>query len=511
MIVRHAYGVRMRTRVRTVVAVATTAAVAALLTGGAPGQAAPATATASSRTVTTQLSIAGGAGAWKPSTNARVTRVRAAGGSALQVRPKRAAGRKTISMRSPLSAAPVDRAGTVVRASARLRSSQPGRRLTLRIQEVSGGHVVASRSATVVPSSRGWRSVDVALRTTRPGSRIRLATQAKRVGGTHAVRLASIAVTQAVPTVPIVPTVPTVPTVPKVPVVPPPPVSAAACESIDYTDPAQGVRTFTENFDGTTLDPKRWRVRDNTFLNQDQAWITKDAVSVHDGYLDIAGKRMPESQWKTNKNALYGTENATRQYSTGYVDTIDDAAADRFSQRYGSFEVRAWVPSTNSMSRGIWPAFWLRADHQPGEIDPMESYGGPTIRSFDPSSSYEWNSWADTAQGSTTDANKQKTQGRADVGTDKIWQDWHVYGVTWSPTCLRYTYDGRTVGMVKFDDPLTKTYFRGPTFADTFHIRLNMQIGSKYWGWADPEHTRPEFSYKIDWVRVHQGKELLGR
>ena len=60
-----------------------------------------------------------------------------------------------------------------------------------------------------------------------------------------------------------------------------------------------------------------------------------------------------------------------------------------------------------------------------------------------------------------------------------------------------------------FDDPKTLSYFRGPTFADTFHMRLNMQVGSKYWGWADPEHTRSEFSFKIDWVRVHQGRDLL--
>jgi len=489
-------GGRRRT---AVIAIAGTVVASALLTPAGRGDAAPApapAAAASAPPVTSQVAIASRAKAWKPSANARVTTIRAGSGTALQVKPKRASGRKTISMRSPLSAGTIDRAGTSVKASARIRTSQAGRRLTLRVLEVNHGKVVASRSTTVKATSRGWRQLTVGLATTRPGSRIRLYTGAKRVRGTHVIRLASVEVTQSSPA--------------GTPGKPPVPGSTASCEDIDYTDPAQGVRTFTEDFSGTALDGNRWRVRDNTFLNQDQAWITKDAVSVHDGYLDIAGKRLPQAQWKTNTKALYGTENATRNYSTGYVDTIDDAAANRFSQRYGNFEVRAWVPSASTMSRGIWPAFWLRADHQAGEIDPMESYGGPTIKSFDPSSSYEWNSWADTAQGSTNEANKQKTQGRADVGTDKIWQDWHTYGVNWSPTCLRYTYDGKTVGIVDFDAPTTMSYFRGASFADTFHIRLNMQIGSKYWGWADPEHTRDQFSFKVDWVRVHQGKDLLG-
>lgn len=201
--------------------------------------------------------------------------------------------------------------------------------------------------------------------------------------------------------------------------------------------------------------------------------------------------------------------NAVRDYSTGYVDGIDgtefgNPAADRFSQRYGYFEIRAKLPSEATMSRGIWPAFWLRADHVNGEIDPMEAYGAPTTRGFDPSPSYEWNSWEDTSQISSL----EHTHGRAHPKLDNVpvWKDWHTYGVNWSPTCLRYTYDGTTVGVV----PLTsKPYFTGPTFNDTFHIRLNMQIGSNYWGKAEVAYTRPEFHYTIDSVKVYQSKALL--
>ncbi|AXT84927.1 hypothetical protein C6I20_06810 [Aeromicrobium sp. A1-2] len=283
--------------------------------------------------------------------------------------------------------------------------------------------------------------------------------------------------------------------------------SAPACEDIDYSDPAQGRLTFAEDFDGRAIDRTKWRVRDDTYLSFDQAQIRTENVTVHDGSLDIVGRKLPESQWQMAAGSRY-TWNTTRDYSTGYVDTIDEAgygnaAGDRFGQKYGHFEIRALVPSRSTMSRGVWPAFWLRADHRLGEIDPMESYGGPTTRSYDPSSSYYWNSWSDTSQKSTY----AHTMGRAhdDEAHEPIWQDWHTYGVNWSPTCLRYTYDGRTVGTVPLS---SKPYFTGESFDDTFHIRLNMQVGSDYWGKADDTHTRPEFHYKVDWVRVHQGRDI---
>lgn len=401
-------------------------------------------------------------------------------------------------MRSPLSSGSIARATTTVTATARVRTSQPGRTIRFRIQEVSSGRTVSTRSTSVRLAGRGWRDVKVSLRTKKAGSRIRLDAQASNIRGRNYLRVKRITVVAKA-------SEPTSGGSPS----PTPSPQPSACEDIDYSDPTQGQLTFADEFNGTEINRDTWRVRDNTFLNQDRAWITKDAVTVADGSLNITGTRLPEDQWRTNNNAIY-EDNKVRDYSTGYVDTIDtagfgNAAAHRFGQKYGYFEVRAWVPSAATDSRGIWPAFWLRADDKPGEIDVIESYGAPTIKNFDPSSSYEWNSWQDTLQ----QMSKDHTQGTADVGTDKIWQGWHRFGVNWSPNCLRYLYDGKTVGLVDFDDPATKPYFRGDTFNSTFHLRINMQVGSKYWGWADPEHTRDEFTYKVDWVRVYQGKQLL--
>lgn len=457
----------------------------------APGDNDGAHARTQARTPVQKIAFSAASSRWRPSDNARVSTVRSGSTTTgVQVKPRRTSGRKNISMRSTLSTRSITAAGSIVTARARLRTSQPGRTLRFRVQEVRAGRTIASRSVAVRPSTRGWREVLVTLRTTKPGSRLRLSAAASKVRAKNMLRLSSIRVVATPPA-------------PR----PSDPASAAPCEDIDYSDPEQGVLTFADEFSGDTIDRDTWRVRDNTFLNQDQAWITQEAVEVQDGELRINGRRLPDDQYRFNPN---GTYKKIRDYSTGYIDTIDakgygNPADDRFGQKYGHFEIRAWVPSEATMSRGVWPAFWLRADNKLGEIDAMESYGGPTIRNADPSSSYEWNSWEDTSQVST----KNHTWGRADVGDDKIWQGWHTFGVNWSPGCLRYLYDGRTVGVVDFDDPDTLPYFRGPTFDSTFHLRLNMQVGTNYWGWADPQHTRDEFTYRVDWVRVHQGKALL--
>ncbi|MCW2830183.1 MAG: hypothetical protein JWP31_875 [Aeromicrobium sp.] len=571
---------------------------ALLLAPGAPSHAAD--APAGQRATITRIAIGQTATAWTPSANARVKTIRAeTPPQAVQVKPRRSAGRKNIAMSSMVGRPVLDQVGTTVTTSARLRTSQPGRRLRLRVMEINGGQVVSTRSVSVRPSSTGWRSLRVTLDTTRPGSRVQVSAYGKRMRGWHFVRMDSLSVLAAVGsnapagpqtpdpiTPPPAPAVPDpVPPVPNpdpapqtpdpvlpdpTPVVPDPmvpdpappapdpvvpdpappvpdpvvpdptppvpdpvvpdptppvpdpvvpdptppasgePAPAASCEDIDYSDPAQGVQTFSDEFNGAAIDRAKWRVRDNTFLNHDAAWITKDAVKVHDGYLDITGQRLSDSQFKTNANASYPGENTIRKYSTGYLDTIDaagygNAAANRFGQKYGHFEMRAWVPTASTQSKGLWPAFWLRADHERGEIDAMESYGAPTIRGTDPSSSYEWNSWEDTSRVLSSD----HTHGRANVGSDQIWQGWHTYAVNWSPHCMRYLYDGRTVGLVDFDAAGTQDYFRGVTFNDSFHLRLNMQIGSKYWGWPNSTDTRPESHFKIDWVRVHQGKDVL--
>jgi beta-glucanase (GH16 family) len=437
-----------------------------------------ATSPASAATYVANGGFANDVGGWTVTSNATVKHLRAGSDRAAELTPRATTGTSVVGLQSSVSPSEVTVAGSAVTVATSVRTTQKGRKVGLRVQEMDGSKVVSERTVYVTTASAtSWHRLTVNLRTAQAGTRVRVYVNAS-LTNRNQVRIGTFSARAVAP-----------------------PMPGVACEDIDYSDPAQGKLTFADDFDGSTLDPEVWRVRDGTYLNHDGAWISRDNVSVHDGVLDIEGRRMDKPV--TVANGL-----KTRWYSTGYVDTMDgggygNAAGDRFAQKYGHFEVRALVPSRATMSRGIWPAFWLRADDELGEIDPMESYGAPTIRDFDPSPSYEWNSWADTSQQST----KEHTQGRAHPKLDNepIWKDWHTYGVNWSPTCLRYLYDGKTVGVVPLS---SKPYFTGPTFDDAFHLRLNMQVGSPYWGWADEAHTRPSFNFLIDSVKVYQGNGL---
>jgi beta-glucanase (GH16 family) len=460
---------------------------------------------------------------WTASEHASKSRVRVSiegqRTTAGQIQNKKSRKARDIRLTSSLSPSAIPNVNTAVRSSARVKTSRPGKIVTYRVYELYGNRVVSS-GTTRVKAKSGWFWVRADLNTSKPRTQLRVSVQLDDAKRGQYLRLTDVTTTVTAPPVAELPTKPTPkptvkptpkPTTPGTTPTPAPttgnPPSSDKCEDVDYKDPAQGKLSYADEFNGTALDPKQWRVRDNTFLNQDAAYIDKDNVSVHDGYLDIRGKREPEANWRSNPNALYGEENRVRKYSTGYVDSIknktsespDAASSSRFSQKYGYFEARMLVPSTDKMSQGIWPAFWLRADKVNGEIDVMESYGSPTIRkNFDPSPSYEWNSWEDTSQVST----KNHFLGRPAV-TEPIHKTWHTYGVNWSPSCLRYTLDGKTVGMAR---PIAgeTPYINGPTFDSPFHVRLNMQIGSKYWGWPDSNVTRDEFSFKVDYVRAYQ-------
>jgi hypothetical protein len=496
-----------RTRLRLVASLGA----AAVLTGALSAVGTAGTAEAATPQAVKNTTFEDGTSHWSKTANVKAKRVKSAGRYTLVLTPKKRSGAKVIVLRSRSG----DRLpqGTYVHSTAQVRTSQPGKRsrLTMIMREVgSDGRTIKMWTDARKKVSTKYLPLGAHLTTSQPNSRVTVEFRATNIRKKNTVSVKQDVTTPAVsaPAAPgqvkPTPTKPTSPPATGVPGVPSTP-DTRACEDINYKDPKQGTQTYADEFNGTTLDPTQWRTRTNTYLDFDGAWITKDNVSVHDGSLDIMGKRLPESKWQTVANPRYGDENRVRKYSTGYIDSIKDAGytnaanAKRFSQRYGHFEARAWVPSTNVMSRGVWPAFWLRADTKNGEIDPMESYGGPTIKNYDPSNSYEWNSWEDTAQ----QFSKAHIQGTANVGTDKIHQGWHTFAVNWSPTCMRYMYDGKTVGVVPIDGT---NYMDKDSFNSPFHIRLNMQIGSKYWGWADLEHTRDEFHYLVDYVRVYAKK-----
>lgn len=268
---------------------------------------------------------------------------------------------------------------------------------------------------------------------------------------------------------------------------PPPPVHLPCADDelarLDHRDPAQGTLAFDEPFDGVEVDPARWRVRDATRLSFDQALISADNVEVAGGTLRITARQL---------DLPVERDGIMRHFTTGYLDTIG-----LFSQEYGRWEIRAKLPTEPGVSRGMWPAFWLRADEHRGEIDVLEAYGTPTTG---PDTSivdrYEWTVHEDTMHERT---GRFSGEGRTDG--EPLSGDFHTWAVDWSPTCLKFSMDDRTTGSLA----VASAPWLTSSFASPVNIRLNLQVGSDYWGMADPEapdQTRVPAVYEVDHVRV---------
>ncbi|WP_206426080.1 glycoside hydrolase family 16 protein [Nakamurella antarctica] len=244
-----------------------------------------------------------------------------------------------------------------------------------------------------------------------------------------------------------------------------------------------GAPVFRDEFNATTVDSTKWRVRDKTRLAYDQAIISASQVKVANGNLSIA------TQWLANP--VLGTERP-RYFNTGYIDTIG-----LFSQRYGRWEMRAKLPLVTGASRGIWPAFWLRDSRGLGEIDIMEAIGAP----HDQMGSQPEGTFSSTVHQSTNHEAGTVRVSTLNKKLPTVIGGYHTWALEWDPAGMRFYYDGALVwAPTTKDNPWFNTAF---TDAGV-NIRIDTQVGFWWMGYADPLHKEwtTDASYDIDYVRV---------
>ncbi len=403
-------------------------------------------------------------------------------------------GRRTVHMTSDISDAAMTE-GSTLAVRVRIQTPRTTVKVGVEAREVDAdGDVIAKRSWSSSRETTKWRWVDLKLTTMNAGDHFSLRVIGYSLRGSKSVKVreASVAVTAPSPSPTTTPTpTPTqspspsdAPTTTTPPVAGPTfgsadtrPCTSTQLEQLDYG--RAGNLAWSDEFEGTSVDTSRWRVRNETTLSFDQARIMARNVAVNDGLLSITARRETVSG---------------RDYTTGYLDTIG-----KFSRKYGRWEMRAKLPTAPDISRGLWPAFWLRADQQYGEIDVMEAWGDPSSRDDTPlTTSYSWTLHENT--NSPSGSQRYGGWGRLNV---PIADAFHVWAVDWAPDCLEFTMDGATTGSVATASaPWLVSALSGPV-----NIRLNMQVGSSYWGFADaskPEETRLPATYLIDYVRVYQ-------
>lgn len=260
------------------------------------------------------------------------------------------------------------------------------------------------------------------------------------------------------------------------PVVPSPKDEPDTAEERGYVR-GWGKPVWRDEFDGPSLDPRRWNIRHEDVVDYDVASIYGQQVRVRDGKLVLRAERVDPAE------DAFGNE-----WATAYIDTIDG----KFSQRYGRFEMSAKLPTTPGDSRGIWPSFWLRDDEGPGEIDIMEAWGTPTSRpDEEEAGSYTWTVHRDTYDGS------QRYSGSVFPEDGSLSDGFHRYAAEWTPRGVRFFLDGKSVGEIRTSD---EPWLRS-SFPSGVNIRIQLAVGSEYWGVPD-RRTKSPADYVIDYVRV---------
>lgn len=157
---------------------------------------------------------------------------------------------------------------------------------------------------------------------------------------------------------------------------------------------------------------------------------------------------------------------------------------------YGSFEIKAKLPS----GKGTWPAIWMLPTDwayggwpKSGEIDIMEHVGYDQDKVHVTVHTEAYNHSIGTQNG------KQKLVPGAST-------DFHIYRVDWTPHSIRGFIDGEQ--MYEFLNE-GKGYAAWP-FDKKFHLLLNVAFGGNWGGAQGVDPSVLPQKMEIDYVRVYK-------
>jgi beta-glucanase (GH16 family) len=236
---------------------------------------------------------------------------------------------------------------------------------------------------------------------------------------------------------------------------------------------------FADDFDGTTLDARRWMVAttEATRLSYGDCWVDSPAnVRVAGGTLRLTTRRETQPVTCTADGGP-----VTSSFTSGSVTTFG-----RYTIDEGRVEVRARMPRVTVP--GVQSALWLfpqtlehTATLGTGEIDVAEYYGQYPDRLV-PTLHYAATTPTYTNQSCLVD----------DPG------DWHTYVVEWDRARVRVLYDAT----VCLDHPISASGAAAPgqPFDQDYTINLTQMLGS---GANAPTATTPfPATLEVDHVRA---------
>lgn len=248
--------------------------------------------------------------------------------------------------------------------------------------------------------------------------------------------------------------------------------------------PVEGewVKTFDDEFDGKTIDEKKWNVYGPNYWDKATHW-SKDNVILGDGVVKLRYE-------KKTGNHNDDPNGKQSDYAAGFLETYG-----KWVQRYGYFEVRVKVPT----APGMWPAFWLMPDrgfevgpqwkrqdtgNKGMEFDAMEMLTRWGPYRFNIANHWDGYGKEHMANGSTCTYLEHDKDG------------FFTIGVLWVPNLVVYYGNGKE--LMRWENPRVCT------------LPMDMMFTLPRGGWENNnvDDTQLPADFVIDYVRAWQRKDL---
>ena len=160
-----------------------------------------------------------------------------------------------------------------------------------------------------------------------------------------------------------------------------------------------------------------------------------------------------------------------------------------FAVQYGKIEAHIKIPR----GQGMWPAFWMLGGNDSevgwpkcGEIDAMENIGK------------EASVVHGTVHGPGYSGKGGISSQHQLPGAPALADDFHIYGVEWSPESINFFIDGISYGAVT---PASLPKGAAWVYDHPFFLILNVAVGGGWPGNPDETTIFPQ-TMLVDWVRV---------
>lgn len=245
--------------------------------------------------------------------------------------------------------------------------------------------------------------------------------------------------------------------------------------------------TWSDEFEGDTLDASKWQAPEMDRQNASCRW-DRSLVSVSGGNLRLG---------------LVPQADETTRFRAGAVRTRPDYDASRtyFEQAYGYFEIRARL--FKNLHTDAWFAFWILAgdmvdgqtDSRRGmEIDIVETFGAFEGRV---SGALHWGGYASTLNSAPIEFPQIP---------ELVEGGYHRYGLLWEPEGYAFTIDGKVVavtdarGLGREGRALSQGVCEKPGY-------LKLTVEASAWSGPSPQwEPNPLLRDEalVDWVRVYR-------